>query len=361
MDLHDYISTTFREVDLYSGVAAAKPWLQKGEAVVVFEDGQFRGVLSAMDLIHRNHVLVADCLTEKPFPDISHDPVELLSIMTINRWDYLPVQEKGSFAGVLSQAALFNAILGMNAASKGSRAIQLEKLLSMKDKLMLILGHDVRNLFQQVIGALDILMHQYRELQQEKIDKLIKQSFESAVQVNSIFESMLTWSMTSQGKLPYQPVAISISDMFDTVLRQFNLAAEKKTVTLKQEGDRSIYIHADRLLLISILLNLVYNAIKFSRPGDSIVLKAATKGGMVEISVGDTGIGMAKEKMEDLFNRPYSTQGTLEESGTGIGLILCKEFVELNGGVIWAESEPGTGTCVKFTVPESHVEAIPGR
>lgn len=361
MDLHDYISTTYREVDLYSGVAAAKRWLQKGEAVVVSEDGQFRGVLSAMDLINRNHILVADCLTEKPFPDILYDPVELLSIMTINRWDYLPIQEKGTFTGVISQAALFNAILGMNATSEGSKAAELEKLLSVKDKLMLILGHDVRNLFQQVIGTLDILRHQYRELPQEKIDKLIKQSFESAVQVNSIFESMLTWSRANQGKLPYQPVAISVSEMFDTVLRQFNLAAEKKAVALKTEVDRSINIHADRLLLISILLNLVYNAIKFSRPGDFIVLKAAAKDGMVEISVGDTGVGMPKEKMEDLFNRPYSTQGTLEESGTGIGLILCKEFVELNGGVIWVESEPGSGTCVKFTVPESQVQAIAGR
>lgn len=154
------------------------------------------------------------------------------------------------------------------------------------------------------------------------------------------------------GKIPFKPQILSFAVICKNILETLNATAYAKHITIKCSASDHISVFADMDMLKTIMRNLVSNAIKFTNNGGSIIIDAKENSGIVLVSVSDNGIGIKPDKLSNLFDisQKQTTKGTEEESGTGLGLILCKEFVEINGGKIWAESEYGKGSDFKFTL-----------
>jgi signal transduction histidine kinase len=165
----------------------------------------------------------------------------------------------------------------------------------------------------------------------------------------------LEWARSQTGKILFKPVPIKLSELFNDEFSILNEMAMEKSIDLRNSFDDNLTISADLNMIKTILRNLITNAIKFTRKNGIVEVKAIIVNNQAEISVADNGIGMTDETMAKLFRLDgnLSTKGTENEKGTGLGLFLCKEFVEKHGGKIWVESEYGKGSVFKFVIPSA--------
>ena len=175
----------------------------------------------------------------------------------------------------------------------------------------------------------------------------------SAVQTLRLLENLLEWANSQRGKIVFNPVIINLRELFNEEFSMLNEMAMEKSIELKSSFSDNLTISADKNMIKTILRNLISNAIKFTNKNGKVEVKADSMNDRVEISVSDNGIGMKDETIAKLFklDANISTYGTENEKGTGLGLFLCKEFVEKHGGKIWVESESGKGSTFKFILP----------
>jgi len=175
----------------------------------------------------------------------------------------------------------------------------------------------------------------------------------SAVDACKLLENLLEWSRAQTGRIDFKPEATNIWSFIPEICNLCKNLAKTKNITISYTIPEDIIVQADQNMLNTIIRNLITNAIKFTHKGGKIHITAKQVDSVVEISVNDTGIGMDEETKGKLFkiNEKISIQGTEQETGTGLGLLLCKEFVEKHNGKIWAESELGMGSSFKFIIP----------
>ncbi len=230
---------------------------------------------------------------------------------------------------------------------------QLLKLNADKDLFISILAHDLRSPFTALLGLSDILITNIREYNIDEIENLLKQIKNSSQDTFTLLEDLLKWTSTQTGKIPFKPQNLSFSDICNNILTTLGTNAAAKNINIKSSATDHIWIFADIDMLKTVMRNLVSNAIKFTNNGGSISIIAEENSGMVIITISDNGIGIKTDKLTTLFDisQRQTTTGTAEETGSGLGLILCKEFVEKNGGRIWVESIYGKGSEFKFTLP----------
>jgi len=230
---------------------------------------------------------------------------------------------------------------------------QLSVLNSTKDKFFSIIAHDLRNPFHAVIGFSELLLVDIDNYAMEKTKKYLGLIHSSSQKGNDLLENLLQWSRSETGKISYEPVSVNLFATAENTINLLEVMAFKKNIQIIHEIDAAIMVLADENMLKTIFRNLISNAIKFTNEQGSITLKARVVHPNVEISVNDTGVGIKEENIKLLFNieSNISTKGTQYESGTGLGLILCKEFVEKHGGKIWVESTEGKGSEFIFTLP----------
>jgi signal transduction histidine kinase len=169
----------------------------------------------------------------------------------------------------------------------------------------------------------------------------------------SLVENLLHWSRTQLGTTKYTPEQTDIYLQSQNIISLLRINAEEKDIVISSKMNKDLVAWADVNLFSTVLRNLLVNAVKFSRVGSIIQVTGKMENGQIIISVSDTGVGIRQEDLEKLFEigTNISTKGTFNEKGTGLGLILCKEFVEINHGKIWAESTYGSGSTFHFTVP----------
>lgn len=222
-----------------------------------------------------------------------------------------------------------------------------------KDKFFSILAHDLRNPLTIVIGFLDLLLTNDTKLDDEKKTHYIQKSYEASKRLHQLLEDLLDWSRIQLGKIQYEPAHIDVALIAEEIIDLLRNQAEKKGITLQARIPDQTIIYADERMITLVIRNLVTNAIKFTKSGGKIELTSKAIGKDEAITVEDTGIGITQENIAKLFRVDivYSTLGTAKEQGTGLGLILCKEFVEQHGGKIWVESEVGKGSRFTFTIP----------
>ncbi|MFW6246475.1 MAG: tetratricopeptide repeat protein [Tangfeifania sp.] len=230
---------------------------------------------------------------------------------------------------------------------------QLMKANADKDKFFTIIAHDLKSPFNGLLGLTTIITEEFDKLPPPKMKELMLELKNSAANVYALVEGLLSWSQVQTGKISYEKEKTDLSEISKKVKEQFITSAKNKDITLDQQIEKNTFVIADEKSISTVLRNLVCNAIKYTNTGGKITVSARQKNNHVEISVSDNGIGMEKAKMEKLFSisEKISEPGTASEKGTGLGLILCKEFVEKNNGKIWAESEPGKGSRFIFTLP----------
>ena len=230
---------------------------------------------------------------------------------------------------------------------------KLKEANAAKDKFFSIIAHDLRNPFNAVIGFSNILRESLSELPPEEISEYIGYINESALNAYTLLGNLLDWARSQTNSIQFEPTAIRINDIVDTTLVILSGEATKKNILISSSIPNDCVIFADSNMVSAVLRNLVSNAIKFTRPGGVISIYEASAGEYHEFTVEDNGIGIQKKDIDKLFriDTKLYTKGTAEESGTGLGLILCKEFIEKNGGTIRVESEPGNGSRFIFRLP----------
>ena len=243
---------------------------------------------------------------------------------------------------------------------------ELEESNLSKDKFFSIFAHDLKNPFQGLLGFIDLLYEDLDELSNEQVKEYLANVRNASYHTYALLENLLEWSRIQSGKMPFTPTVFDIHDEISSVITVLDNNATQKDIKLINEVEPHIMVEADRNMIHSIIQNLVTNSIKFSNSNGRVVIrgrvplnykkvKNSTEPGdrlWLEISVSDNGIGIPEEILPKLFklNGQYSSAGTANEPGTGLGLVLCHEMVEKNGGRIWAESIPGQGTTFIFTI-----------
>jgi signal transduction histidine kinase len=238
---------------------------------------------------------------------------------------------------------------------------QLLKLNGDKDLFISILAHDLRSPFTALLGLSDILIENIRVYHIDKIEDFLKQIRNSSQDTFTLLEDLLKWTSTQSGKIPFKPQNLDFTEICNNVVNTFGTSAVAKNITIDNSVKDHKLVFADIDMLKTVLRNLVSNAIKFTNNGGAIRISAKETPGIAIISVTDNGIGIKPDKLTKLFDisQRQTTTGTAKETGTGLGLILCKEFVEKNRGEIWVESEYGKGSEFKFTLPAVTEQSIP--
>ncbi len=230
---------------------------------------------------------------------------------------------------------------------------QLKELVSTKDKFFSIIGHDLKGPLNSLMSFSGLLINHTSRLSADEI-KMVATDLEKSVKnLHSLLENLLTWSRAQTGRLELKP---EIFDLYQVIAENAHLlsaSAEKKKITVDVAMEEGQMTHADRNTVSTVVRNLLSNAIKFTREKGTITIYSQTTDDMVEIAVRDTGVGMSQDVRQKLFDISvkHSTLGTHREKGTGLGLVLCREFVEKNGGRLEVESEEGLGSVFRFTLP----------
>jgi signal transduction histidine kinase len=231
---------------------------------------------------------------------------------------------------------------------------QLLQLNADKDLFISILAHDLRSPFTVLLGLSEFLIDNIRKYNIEEIENHLKMIKNSAQDTFALLEDLLMWIRAQSGKIPFEPQNQSFTDICKNILETLNTNAGVKHITINSINTDEVFVFADSDMVKTVLRNLVSNAIKFTNPGGLINISAEENSDSVTISVSDNGIGLSPDKLKKLFDISdvkKSTTGTAQETGTGFGLLLCKEFVEKHRGKIWVTSECGKGSDFKFSLP----------
>lgn len=233
------------------------------------------------------------------------------------------------------------------------RTHQLEELNKTKDKFFSIIAHDLRNPFNTLLGFSELMRVNFDRYSKEQIRSYIDILYETADSGYALLKNLLEWSRSQTGSLKITPEVIDIANITRDVIQLLENSATKKQIKIINKLEDAVTAYADLNMIHTTIRNLLSNAIKYTNTGGTISIASDQKDDFISICVEDNGIGMSKENIEKLFriDMNVSTKGTNDESGTGLGLLLCKEFVEKNGGKIWVESEPDKGSRFFFTVP----------
>lgn len=257
------------------------------------------------------------------------------------------IQEKNDVLSKLNEE-----IIKQNEAIKVQKT-ELEELNGIKDKLFSIISHEFRSPLNSLKGTLTLL--KVGALTQEELNLISKELTDKINNTSIFLDNLLNWAKSQMQGIKAKPSNIDIKELADDNIILLQSLADKKKIRLKNNIDESISSYVDPNMMNLVLRNLISNAIKFSLKGGVIEVDIEPNSHLNTISVSDNGIGMSKENVKMLFKvQSFTTRGTANERGTGLGLYISKNFIKANGGDIWVESEEGKGSTFKFTVPSGN-------
>jgi len=240
--------------------------------------------------------------------------------------------------------------IGLQKDEIEKQADDLRELNALKDKLFSIISHDLRSPLFSLISMLNMAKDGNFSAEEEQfiLDELSKN-----VEYNSeLLENLLKWASSQMKGNTINPVRFDIHEITVNKIQLYEKAASLKGIELQSSIKLNTEVFADKDMIELVLRNLITNAIKFSKDGDMIIISSTNGNGFVKVCVADSGLGIPEEAKEKLFGKHvFSTRGTQNEKGTGLGLILCRDFVQMNGGTIWVESKENTGSKFFFTLP----------
>jgi signal transduction histidine kinase len=237
----------------------------------------------------------------------------------------------------------------------------LEEINAVKDKLFAIIGHDLRNSLSALISISGVLSRLHTGMSEEDKNESIMKIEHALLEMDKLLAHLLDWATVQNGRVQYHPDSFNLSALTHDTISIMKTAAEKKKITINQFIPDQALVKADRNMIGTILRNLLSNAIKFSPVGGVVDIRGTLEQrnnghSMYTVAVEDEGAGMNADQLSSLFHlgRSVSSVGTANEKGTGLGLMICKDLIEINGGSINALSEPGKGSKFAFTVPAHH-------
>lgn len=385
MKIDAIVKRDFPVAGAFVGIADLKKEFVKHPAIVIMEDTQFFGVLTASDIARKQHILAIDCLNVKSQVSLNQSLSQVISMMNFENTEVLPVVENSSILGLVFQKDIVEHLYEHNTKLKleidyrtdkfneqtnvlkekifqqrieletiiEQRTKELLDLVETKDKFIRILAHELRNPFNGILGLLKLLQQNIRVYDIEKIEKFLTQIYHSANVTFELLVDLLDWLNLNNKQFPFNPEEVCICQLLNNEIFTANFIADQKRISIKNIVPESVCAFVDRNMVKTIFRNLINNAIKFTVKEGEIIISAIEYDDVIELSVKDSGIGISREIIDRIFKEGIgATKGTANEIGSGIGLLLCKEFVEIDGGRIWIESSLGEGSIFKFTLPK---------
>lgn len=230
---------------------------------------------------------------------------------------------------------------------------ELQKLNATKDKFIAIIAHDLRSPFNSILGFCDVLLEQIHNKDIENIDLYARIIVESSSKAMELLNNLMEWSRGQIGRMEFNPEYLDLAGLIEETTHYVDGFAGQKSISIKKNLLPHISVFVDKAMISTVLRNIISNAVKFTTPGGEVNIRSSRDQNEILISVSDTGVGISPENIDKLFriDQVYSTAGTDKERGTGLGLILCKEFVEKHGGRIWVDSKITEGSTFYFTLP----------
>lgn len=230
---------------------------------------------------------------------------------------------------------------------------ELKEINSSKDKFFSIIAHDLKSPFTGFLGYSDFIAHNLDELTNDEIRAMGEKMYDAAKNIFNLIENLLHWSRLQIGRMEYHPKEVSVSDITDQVISLSETVANEKNISIENSIHTPGIVFADENMIHAILRNLISNALKFTPRNGRVELTSEQTDHLFYVSVRDTGVGMNSDQLQNLFklDKQVSTEGTEKEQGTGLGLILCKEFIEKNGGKLSVQSVLNQGSSFTFSIP----------
>jgi signal transduction histidine kinase len=232
-------------------------------------------------------------------------------------------------------------------------AEKLKEVSDSKDQFFSLISHELRSPFNSILGFAEILYNDREELSTDEMKLYIDSLYYSSRHIFSLLDNLLHLSRFQSGKVDFNPSSLSLQNIIEKNLQVLKITAEKKEISIISAIEDNIQVFADEAMMNSILLNLITNSIKFTRRGGKIEINVHRTEKFAEISIHDHGIGMSDDTIFNLFKMGISKTlpGTEGETGTGLGLVLTKKFVEQNGGTLKVQSKLHQGSMFTFSLP----------
>ncbi|MGL1886946.1 MAG: HAMP domain-containing histidine kinase [Reichenbachiella sp.] len=230
---------------------------------------------------------------------------------------------------------------------------ELEQANAAKDKFFSILSHDLKGSFSSALGLSKLMHDRFDQTDPKELKSYSEMLYRSCDNTQNLLNSLLEWSRTQTGSLKFRPELIDFNKILDETLVILSNIAEEKSISIINKVEASIPLFADHHMIKSILRNIISNSLKFTREGGTITVNSMTNVNHLTISIADTGVGMSPITLSKLFelDSKISEPGTNNEKGTGLGLLLVKEFTDQHQGRIWVESEEGQGSQFHIELP----------
>ncbi len=230
---------------------------------------------------------------------------------------------------------------------------QLQRANADKDKLFSIIAHDLKSPMSSLLSATEMLAYQRNVFSEKEISLLSKELHKNTLNTFALLEDLLQWARMSQEGIDYAPKLCTVFELVNTGLSTVQDMAGRKEISIRREISQGMTVQVDQPMINTVIRNILFNAVKFTHRGGEIVITARQEKQTVTIAIQDNGKGMEKSVLDSVFSIEKGKQqlGTEKEKGSGLGLVLCRQFITHHGGEIWLESQPGKGTKVFFTLP----------
>lgn len=234
---------------------------------------------------------------------------------------------------------------------------ELRLLNASKNKFFSIIAHDLKNPLHSVMGYSMLLSSEYEKFTENERRKFAKDINQSTNNIFRLLQNLLEWTRSQTGQLSFEPLEVEFKKLLGNSVNVLYSVAQQKNISINFDYDEELRLFADPQMIETVLRNLINNAIKFTPENGEIAISAKGNGQKVEVKISDSGIGISDTDLQNLFriDSKVKRKGTNNEEGSGLGLILCKEFVEKNNGIIWVESIPGSGSSFFFSIPAKRI------
>lgn len=233
------------------------------------------------------------------------------------------------------------------------RKNEITDLIAANKEYISVLAHDLKSPFSTIYGVLGLLKECVHEGNYEEMEMYLDIASSSSINTTNLIENILAWAQMQSTDKRFNPIKVNLANLVGREIENSNLAIKLKDISLSHSIPQKYIVRADLHMSQSIVRNLISNAIKFTNPGGNITISAKEANPFIEIMVKDDGIGISRKNQQEIFNKdPFEeVAGNGNIKGKGLGLMLCREFVVMNGGILWVESQPGKGSSFIFTLP----------
>ena len=233
---------------------------------------------------------------------------------------------------------------------------KLLQVIHEKDKFFTIIAHDLRNPFIGISSLSQIMVEQLGSLQLDEMEEYAREIHHASTNAFNLLKNLLSWAKSQTGRMDFVPQHLNVQELITETISFVQEAAILKSIEIESQIAEGLSVFADKEMVATVMRNLVSNAVKFTRAGGKVLIRCERSDQHIRISVVDNGIGMTSKMVEEIFRIDVSNgrKGTNGEPSSGIGLLLCKEFTERNGGTITVESQPDQGSTFNITLPVSN-------